>query len=72
MEKPDPNETLIHTPRGAAVGVAIRTAETAESFRMLITIRAGTCPEKIVFNFGNYDTGGIQTKGGDPGDPPCP
>lgn len=65
-------ETIITTPRGAAVGIAIRTAETETEFRMLVTIRAGTSPEKIVFNFGSYG-GGVQAFGGDPGGgPPCP
>lgn len=55
------------------VAIAIRTAETATEKRMLITIRAGTGAEKITFNFGNYGSGGIQTMGGGPGDPPpCP
>jgi len=50
------DEILITSPFGGAVGVAIRTAEDhkAKTFRMVITIRAGTQPEKIVFNFGNY------------------
>lgn len=63
-------ETVITTPRGAAVGIAMRFAETEESFRALITIRFGTQPEKIKFNFGND---GPQVRGGGPGDPPpCP
>lgn len=64
-------ETIIKTPRGAAIGIAIRTAETETEFRMLITIRAGFDPGKIEFNFGNYG-GGPKKDGGDPGDPPCP
>ena len=69
---PLPGETVIKTPRGAAVGVAIRTSETETEFRMLITIRAGFDPGKIVFNFGNYGGGGAQMLGGDPGTQPCP
>jgi hypothetical protein len=71
--KPDPEETIIRTPRGGAVGIAIRTAETETEFRMLVTIRAGFDPGKIEFNFGNYGSGGVQAFGGDPGGgPPCP
>lgn len=71
-QKPDPEETIIPLRYGGAVGIAIRTAETATEFRMLVTIRAGFDPGKIEFNFGNYG-GGVQTMGGDPGGgPPCP
>lgn len=71
-EKEVPDETIIKGKHGGAVGIAIRTSETATEFRMLITIRAGFDPGKIVFNFGNYG-GGISTTGGGDGDPPpCP
>jgi hypothetical protein len=55
------------------VGIAIRTSENTQTGerRMLITIRAGTGAEKITFNLGNYGSGGVQTMGGDPGEPPC-
>jgi len=69
-DKKDPEETVIPTKWGA-VGIAIRTAETEDSFRALITIRYGRNPEKIQFNFGPSG-GGVQTRGPDPGDPPCP
>lgn len=69
-KKPDPEEILIPCKWGA-VGIAIRTAETEDSFRALITIRYGRNPEKIQFNFGS--PGDAQTRGGDPGNgPPCP
>lgn len=69
-----PEETVITMPRGGAVGIAIRTAETATEFRALITIRFGTMPEKIQFNFGTYGSGPQVRGGGDgsPPDPPCP
>lgn len=67
-----PDETVIQTPGGMAVGIAIRTAETKDGeFRMLITVRAGRNLEQVKFNFGG--AGGVQTFGGDPGGPPsCP
>ncbi len=68
-QKSEPEETIIPLKWGA-VGIAIRTAETADSFRALITIRYGRNPEKIKFDFGG--AGGVQTMGGGPGDPPCP
>jgi hypothetical protein len=71
---PMEDETVVASPFGAAVGVAIRTAENHEkkTFRMIITIRAGTQPEKIVFNMGG-SYGGPTTQGGGPGEPPeCP
>lgn len=68
-ESESAEETVIKTPRGGACGIAIRIAETEESFRALITIRFGTMPEKIKFDFG----GGGQVRGGGDGDPPpCP
>lgn len=62
-------ETVIETPRGGAVAVAIRAAETDKDFRILITIRAGYGAKDIKFNFG-YD--GPQVRGGGDGNPPCP
>jgi hypothetical protein len=70
-KKANPEEVVIPCKWGA-VGIAIRTAETADSFRALITIRYGRNPEKIEFNFGS-PSGGVQAFGGDPGGgPPCP
>jgi len=40
--------------------------------RGLFTLRAGAGCEDITFNFGPAGDGGIQTRGGDPGGPPCP
>jgi len=65
-------ETVITTPRGAAVGIALRVSETETEFRALLTIRFGYAPEKITFNFGNYG-GGTVKGGGDGSEPPtCP
>jgi hypothetical protein len=63
-------ETVIETPRGA-VAVAIRYAETADSARLLITIRAGYGAKDIKFDFGNYGSGPVKG-GGDGSEPPCP
>jgi hypothetical protein len=66
----DPAETIIETPRGGAVAVAIHAAETTETFRIMITIRAGYGAKDIKFNFGSS---GPQVRGGGDGDPPtCP
>ena len=64
------DETVITTPRGGAVAIAVRAAETADSFRILITIRAGYDAKNIKFDFGNY--GGGTVKGGGDGSEPCP
>lgn len=73
VEQKEDGEIVIESPFGGAVAVAIRTAEDHknQTFRTLITIRAGTLAKDISFNFGSYD--GPTTKGGSPGDPPtCP
>jgi hypothetical protein len=76
-ENPEPEfeeseETVIITPRGAAVGMAFRFFESATEFRGLITLRAGTQAHKIKFDFGNYGSG-PQVRGGGDGSPPdCP
>jgi hypothetical protein len=62
-----PGEMVFRTPRG----IAVRTAETKDEFRMLITVRAGRDLEQVQFNLGSG--GGVQAFGGDPGGPPtCP
>lgn len=74
-EIPASDETIIPGKFGGATGIAIRTAETPDSFRALVTIRFGFSPEKIAFNFGNYggSSGPTIQGGGDPfPDPPCP
>jgi len=72
------DETLIESGFGGAVGIAIRTAEDhqRQTFRTLITIRAGTQVQKVKFSMGpgSYGSGGITTQegGGPGGEPPCP
>jgi hypothetical protein len=71
--QPLPGEDIIQGPNGGAIGIAIRSAETKDSFRMLITIRAGFNPEKIVFNLGPGSYGNVSAQGpGDGNEPPCP
>jgi len=48
--------------------IALRWDDTTQ--RGLFTLRAGAGCEDIIFNFG--PAGGVSTKGGGPGDPPCP
>lgn len=71
---PATEEAIIPGKFGGATGIAIRTAETPDSFRALVTIRFGFSPEKIAFNFGNYggSSGPTIQGGGDGNDPPPP
>ena|ERR1700754_2484286 len=69
-------ETVIESPSGGALGIAIRTSEKVtgdtREYRTLITIRAGFGAKDMKFDLGNYGSGPIVRGGGD-GDPPdCP
>jgi len=66
VEAPEETELQLGSFKFA---IALRWDDNTK--RGLFTLRAGAGCEDITFNFGPAG-GGIQTKGGDPGGPPCP
>lgn len=72
-KKPEAEDTIEETQMEMGsfkFAIALRWDDNTR--RGLFTLRAGAGCEDITFNFGPTGSGGVQTLGGGPGDPPCP